>query len=68
MTMNAIKVRMTPSHPGSFFRTEVMEELGLTVSGTVEILGVRRAKLSALSMPRPPCLQKWRYASRGRST
>ncbi len=39
---------MTPSHPGDFIRTEVLEELGLTVTRAAEVLGVRRATLSAL--------------------
>ena len=39
---------MTPSHPGDFIRTEVIEELGLSVTKTAEILGVRRATLSDL--------------------
>ena len=39
---------MTPSHPGDFIRTEVIEELGLTVTKAAEILGVRRATLSDL--------------------
>ena len=47
MIMNATKVGMTPPHPASFFRAEVMEELGLTVTRTAEVLGVRRATLSA---------------------
>ncbi|MCY4421081.1 MAG: HigA family addiction module antitoxin [Gammaproteobacteria bacterium] len=37
---------MTPSHPGDFVRTEIVEELGLTVTKAAEILGVRRATLS----------------------
>ena len=41
-------VNMTPSHPGDFIRTEIVEELGLTITKTAEILGVRRATLSAL--------------------
>lgn len=48
MTTDAIKIGMTPSHPGSFIRLEVMGELGLNVTRTAEILGVRRATLSAL--------------------
>ncbi len=48
MSTDAIKIKMTPSHPGSFIRSEVMDELGLTVTRTAEILGVRRATLSAL--------------------
>ena len=41
-------VRMTPSHPGDFIRVEVIEELGLNVTKAADILGVRRATLSAL--------------------
>ena len=39
MATNGIKVNMTPSHPGDFIRTEVVGELGLTVTKTAEILG-----------------------------
>lgn len=39
---------MTPPHPGDFIRTEVIEELGLTVIKAAGILGVRRATLSDL--------------------
>ena len=46
MTANGIKVNMTPSHPGDFVRTEIIEELGLTVTKAAEVLGVRRATLS----------------------
>ena len=28
MATNGIKVNMTPSHPGDFIRTEVIEEFG----------------------------------------
>ena len=48
MAINGIKVNMTPSHPGDFIRTEIVGELGLTVTKAAEILGVRRATLSAL--------------------
>ena len=48
MATKGIKVNMTPSHPGDFIRTEVIEELGLTVTKAAEILGVRRATLSDL--------------------
>lgn len=44
----SIDVQMTPSHPGDFIRTEVVEELGLNVARTAELLGVRRATLSDL--------------------
>ena len=43
-----IKVKMVPSHPGNFVRTEIVEELGLTVTKAAEVLGVRRATLSDL--------------------
>ena len=48
MAIDGIKVNMTPSHPGDFIRTEIIEELGLNVTRTAEILGVRRATLSDL--------------------
>ena len=43
-----MKVNMTPPHPGDFIRTELLEELGISVTRAAEILGVRRAPLSAL--------------------
>ena len=48
MASNGINVKMTPSHPGDFIRTEIIQELGLNVTKAAEILGVRRATLSAL--------------------
>ena len=48
MADNGVEVNMTPSHPGDFIRTEVIEELGLNVTRAAEILGVRRATLSAM--------------------
>ena len=48
MAANGIKVNMAPSHPGEFIRVEIIEELGLSVTKAAEILGVRRATLSAL--------------------
>ena len=48
MATDGIKVNMTPSHPGDFIRTEVIEELGLNVTRAAEILGVRRATFSDL--------------------
>ncbi len=48
MAANAINVNMTPSHPGDFIRTEIIEEFGLNVTKAAKILGVRRATLSAL--------------------
>ena len=46
MTTHGMTVIMTPSHPGDFIRTEVIEELGLSATRAAEILGVRRATLS----------------------
>ena len=48
MATSGVKVNMTPSHPGDFVRTEIVEELGLTVTKAAEILGVRRATVSDL--------------------
>ena len=43
-----VEVKMTPSHPGDFVRTEIIAELGLSVTKAAEVLGVRRGTLSAL--------------------
>ncbi len=48
MATDSVKVNVTPSHPGDFIRTEILEELGLSVTKAAEILGVRRATLSDL--------------------
>ncbi len=48
MAAQNIEVNITPSHPGDFVRTEIVEELGLTVTKAAEILEVRRATLSDL--------------------
>ena len=48
MSASDIRVNMTPSHPGEFVRTEVVEDLGLSVTEAAKILGVRRATLSGL--------------------
>jgi len=48
MTSEGLTVNMTPAHPGDFVRTEVIDELGLSVTKAAEILGVRRATLSDL--------------------
>ena len=39
---------LNPPHPGAFVKTEVIEPLGLTVSGAATALGVSRPALSAL--------------------
>ncbi len=48
MSSSDMRMGMTPSHPGEFIRTEVVEEYGLSVTEAAEILGVRRATLSDL--------------------
>ena len=42
------KIGMKPPHPGDFIKTEILDELGLSVARAAEILGVRRATLSDL--------------------
>jgi addiction module HigA family antidote len=42
------KIGMKPAHPGRFIRTEILDELNLSVSRAAELLGVRRATLSDL--------------------
>ncbi len=48
--MNAITgIRMkNPAHPGGFVKYEIIEPLGLSVTGAAEVLGVTRATLSTL--------------------
>lgn len=48
MKTTTINIGMKPSHPGDFIRTEILDELGLTVSKAAEVLQVRRATLSDL--------------------
>jgi addiction module HigA family antidote len=48
MKRNAIKIWMKPSHPGRFIKTEVLDDLGLSMTKAAEVLGVRRATLSEL--------------------
>ena len=48
MAAEDVQVRMTPPHPGDFVRDEIVGDLGLTVTRAADILGVRRATLSAL--------------------
>ena len=48
MNERRTEVNMTPSHPGDLIRTEIIEDLGLSVTRAAEILGVHRATLSDL--------------------
>ena len=36
-----------PAHPGGFVKTEIVEPLGLSVTGAAQVLGITRAALSA---------------------
>jgi addiction module HigA family antidote len=42
------KIGMQPPHPGNFIKTEILDELGLSIARAAEMLGVRRATLSDL--------------------
>ncbi len=48
MKKKPIKVGMKPSHPGAFIKTEILDELGLSITKTADVLGIRRATLSDL--------------------
>ncbi len=48
MKKKNIAIGMKPSHPGAFIKTEVLDELDLSVTKAAEVLGVRRATLSDL--------------------
>lgn len=37
-----------PTHPGGFIKHEIIEPLGLSVTGAADVLGVTRATLSTL--------------------
>jgi len=46
-TSQGIRMK-APAHPGGFVRSEIVEALGLTVTGAARALGVTRPALSAL--------------------
>ena len=48
MSETITKIGMRPTHPGSFIRTEILDELNLSIARAAEILDVRRATLSDL--------------------
>lgn len=48
MARKGMKIGMTPSHPGGFIKTEILDELGLSITKATEFLGVRRATFSDL--------------------
>lgn len=43
-----IRIEMTPPHPGSYIREDILEPLELSISKAAAILKVRRATLSDL--------------------
>jgi addiction module HigA family antidote len=47
-TTTPSKIGMTPPHPGTFIREEILDELGLSIVEAAGILGVRAATLSDL--------------------
>ena len=48
MEQQKINIGMKPPHPGKFVKTEILDELGLSISKAAKVLGVRRATLSNL--------------------
>ena len=46
-TSHGIRMK-DPAHPGGFVKSEIVEALGLTVTGAARVLGVTRPALSAL--------------------
>ena len=46
-TSQGIRLK-NPAHPGGFVKSEIVEALGLTVTGAARALGVTRPALSAL--------------------
>ncbi len=54
MAKKGIKIGMTPPHPGEFIYREVVEELGLTIAKTAEILGVSESDLTPVLKGKAP--------------
>ena len=48
MVKEKLKMGMSPVHPGEFIRTEILDELGLSIVKAAKVLGVRAATLSDL--------------------
>lgn len=48
MDTEKLEMRMAPVHPGEFIRTEILDELGLSIAKASRILGVRAATVSDL--------------------
>ncbi len=48
MTLEKQEIGMSPVHPGEFIRTEILDELDLSIAKAAKALGVRAATLSDL--------------------
>lgn len=48
MAREKLKMGMPPVHPGEFIRTEILDELGLSIAKAAKVLHVRTATLSDL--------------------
>ena len=48
MTDYRVKIGMAPPHPGSFIRTEILEELDLSIAHAADILGASDETLADL--------------------
>ena len=48
MAREPLKMGMAPVHPGEFIRTEIWDELGLSIAKAAKVLDVRAATLSDL--------------------
>ena len=48
MTEDRVRIGMAPPHPGSFIRTEILEELDLSIGHAADILGVGDETLADL--------------------
>ena len=48
MAEEPLKMGMSPVHPGEFIRTEVLDDLGLSIARAAKVLRVRAATLSDL--------------------
>lgn len=48
MSGTKINIAMPPVHPGEFIRTEILDELGLSIAKAAKALDVRAATLSDL--------------------
>ena len=48
MTDDRVRIGMAPPHPGSFIRTEILEELDLSIGHAADILGMSDETLADL--------------------